>query len=119
MQPRVAGDVPEDKYYRAVYLMKRTLNDFVATLSSKCKIDPTRVVRTMRVPRKGVQVLLDDEAIRELPEAQDLTAEFHPVRSQSPMKREWDAGPTDVQVDGDISSTENVTSSRYELRLHY
>jgi hypothetical protein len=120
VQPRIAGRQPEDNYFRAVYLMERSLKELVTGIARKINIEPTRVTRTIRVNQKGLQILLDDEAVQAIPEQQDMTAEFQEtIPPQQSMKREWDAGPTDIQVDGDISVIENVHSTGYELRLLY
>jgi hypothetical protein len=99
--------------------MQRTLKDLVNGIAAKVNIEPTKVIRTVRIDRQGLQILFDDEAVRELPEGQDMTAEFHEITPQSPTKREWDAGPTDIQVDGDVGAIENVNSAGYELKLLY
>lgn len=119
VQPRLAGRQPDDNYFRAVYLMERTVKELVASIAMKIKIEPTKVTRTIRVNQKGLQILMDDDAVNRIPEQQDMTAEFHEIGTPPvhAMKREWDAGPTDIQVDGDISVTENVHSTGYELRL--
>lgn len=120
MQPRIAGKQPEDNYFRAVYLMERTVKALVSGIAMKLRIEPTKVARTIRINQKGLQILLDDEAVQEIPEQQDMTAEFHEIiPPQPPLKREWDAGPTDIQVDGDMPVIENVHSTGYELRLLY
>ena len=99
--------------------MQRSLKDFVNATATKCGIEPTRVTRTIRVSRNGLHVLMDDEAIHEMPEGQDMTAEFSELQSSGHKKlsREWDAGPTDIQVDGDLASTTNIPSLGYELKL--
>jgi hypothetical protein len=119
VQPRIAGRQPEDSYYRAVYVMERTVKALVSAIAMKINIEPTKVTRTVRVNQKGLQILMDDDAITGIPEQQDMTAEFHEIGTPPAhhLKREWDAGPTDIQVDGDISVTENVHSTGYELRL--
>lgn len=120
MQPRIAGRQPEDNYFRAVYLMERTLKELVTGIARKMNIEPTKVTRTIRVNQKGLQILLDDDAVQAIPEQQDMTAEFQEtLPPPQPVKREWDAGPTDIQVDGDINVIENVHSTGYELRLLY
>lgn len=119
VQPRVAGKTNNDHYHRAVYLMQRTLKDFTTAVAMKCNIEPTQVLRTVRISRQGLHVLFDDDCVSELPEAQDMTAEFveiHP-ESTSKFKREWDAGATDVQCDGDMTTTQNTASCSYELKL--
>lgn len=120
VQPRVAGRSSIDNFYRAIYLFRRTLKDFQDAAASKCNIDPADVVRTVRISRDGLQILFDDDCIRELPEGQDMTAEFcESTADEAAPKpsREWDAGSTDVQCDGDLVSAENVPSTGYELRL--
>lgn len=120
MQPRIAGKQPDDNYFRAVYVMERTLKELVAGIAGKINIEPTKVTRTIRVNQKGLQILLDDAGVQAIPEQQDMAAEFQEIIPPAqPMKREWDAGPTDIQVDGDISVIENVNSTGYELRLLY
>jgi hypothetical protein len=119
IQARVDGEPPKDNYYRAVYLMQRTLNDLNNGIAAKSNIEPSKILRTLRVNTKGISILMDDEAVVELPEGQDLIAEFQAVRSSSPMKREWDSGPTDVQVDGEIDTIQTKQSEGYELRLIY
>ncbi|TKA74666.1 hypothetical protein B0A49_05660 [Cryomyces minteri] len=117
IQPRIVGRPPEDNYYRAIYLMQRTLKDLVHSVATKCNIEPTQIFRTVRVNRSGVTIFFDDESVRELPEGQDLVAEFTEVQPHAPMKREWDAGPTDIQVDGDVGAVDAGNSAGYELRL--
>ncbi|KAL1602733.1 hypothetical protein SLS60_006154 [Paraconiothyrium brasiliense] len=120
VQPRIAGKQPDDNYFRAVYLMDRTLKELVAGIARKINIEPTKVTRTIRVNQKGLQILLDDSGVQAIPEQQDMAAEFQEIIPPAqPMKREWDAGPTDIQVDGDIGVIENVNSTGYELRLLY
>merc|ERR1712230_114832 len=119
VQPRFTGRVPEDNYYRAIYLMQRTLKDLVNGIASKCNVEPTKVLRTLRINKQGLNILLDDESVVELQEGQDMVAEFLEMRPHSPMKREWDSGPTDVQVDGDIDVATTVQSDGFELRLLY
>lgn len=119
VQPRVAGRQPDDNYFRAVYLMDRTVKELVAGIAMKIKMEPTKVTRTIRVNQKGLQILMDDDAVSRIPEQQDMTAEFHEIGTPPVhgMKREWEADPADIQVDGDIGVAETVHSTGYELRL--
>jgi hypothetical protein len=118
VQPRIAGKQPEDNYFRAVYVMDRTLKALVSGIAMKINIEPTMVTQTLRINQKGLHIIMDDETVQQIPEQQDMTAEFHPIKApQQPLKREWDAGATDIQVDGDLSVVENVNSTGYELRL--
>ncbi|PSK42577.1 Grainyhead-like protein 2 [Elsinoe australis] len=122
VKPRLAGEQSEDKYYRAIYLMQRTLRDFVMSLCLKVNIEPTQVMRTIRVTNKGMMVLFDDEDIVQMREGQDMTAEFVPVKApNSPVRpsRQWDSGATDIQVDGDLPTLNDHPSSGYELKLFF
>lgn len=116
VQPRVPGKPSPDNYHRAVYLMSRTYKDFVNAIALKCDIEPTNVIRTLRVSRNGLQVLFDDDCVRELPEGQDMTAEFvETAESPGLVGDAWN--DVDLQCDGDITTLHNVATSGYELRL--
>ena len=119
MQPRFPSKAPEDKFYRAVYLMQRSLRDFVAGVAAKSDLNSSQVVRAVHVNQTGLNILLDDEMVRELPEGQDMTAEFHALQARSTVKREWDAGPTDSQIDGDVVALATTSATAYELRLFF
>jgi hypothetical protein len=119
VQPRMVGRASTDGFYRAVYIYRRTLKDFTNALATKCNIEPTQVLRTVRIGPNDLPILFDDEDIRQLPEGQDMQAEFSEFQPGTPSRtrREWDAGPTDIQCDGDLPTVENVSSTGYELRL--
>ena len=97
--------------------MQRTLKDLVNGIAVKSGVEPSKILRTLRVNAKGLTIVIDDETVIQLPEGQDMIVEFHESKPQSPNKREWDAGPTDIQVDGDLDVVENVQSEGFELRL--
>ncbi|KUJ14774.1 uncharacterized protein LY89DRAFT_122111 [Mollisia scopiformis] len=110
-------DKPE--YYRAVYIMQRTLRDFTNAIASKWSLEPTKILRTLHVLDRGLQVEVDDDVIREMAEGQDIIMEIADVRS-SQVKREWEMS-IDVAVDSDnASGTQNVVQTEgYELRLMF
>jgi hypothetical protein len=115
----MGGRASTDGFYRAVYIYRRTLKDFTNALATKCNIEPTQVLRTVRIGPNDLPILFDDEDIRQLLEGQDMQAEFSEFQPGTPSRtrREWDAGPTDIQCDGDLPTVENVSSTGYELRL--
>lgn len=110
------------EYYRAVYLMQRTLKDFTSSIASKWNLEPTKIVRTLHILERGLQAEMDDDVIRELAEGQDIIMEIAELRNsaQSQPKREWEMS-VDVAVDSDnTSGTQNVVHSEgYELRLMF
>jgi len=111
MQP----EKPE--YYRAIYVNQRSLKDFNTAIALKWNMEPTKILRTLHVLDRGLQVEMDDDVIRELAEGQDLIMEIAEVHNTQP-KREWEMA-VDVAVDSDSASgTQTVVQSEgYELRL--
>jgi hypothetical protein len=104
------------EYYRAVYLMQRTLKDFTNSVALKWNLEPTKIKRTLHVLEKGLEVEVDDDVIRELSEGQDMIMEISQVDS-SQFKREWEMA-VDVAVDSDAGATQTVIHNNgYELRL--
>ncbi|TVY33146.1 Grainyhead-like protein-like protein [Lachnellula subtilissima] len=105
------------EYYKAVYLMQRTLKDFTNSIAAKWNMEPTRILRTIHVLDRGLEVEMDDDVIGELTEGQDLIMEITEIQGQ--VKREWEM--SDVSVDSDNpSGTQNVIQSEgYELRLMF
>jgi hypothetical protein len=115
----VAGQQPKDNYFRAIYLMQRTLKDLVNGVAVKSGVEPSKVLRTLRVTQQGLNILMDDDTVLEIPEGQDMVADFVESKPQSPTQREWDSGANDIQVDGDLSVLHNVQTEGFELRLLY
>ena len=119
---RDSAQPDKHEYYRAVYLMQRTLKDFTNSVASKWNLEPTKILRTLHVLERGLQVEMDDDVIRELAEGQDLIMEIAEVQNSPPLqsKREWEMS-VDVAVDSDIASgTQNVIHTEgYELRLMF
>ena len=114
---------PEKRqFYRAVYLMQRTLKDFTNSIASKWNLEPTKIMRALHVTERGLQVELDDDVIRELSEGQDLIMEIVEVKNPAPsqVKREWEMS-LDVAVDSDnATGTQNVVHTEgYELHLMF
>ncbi|KAL9120011.1 MAG: hypothetical protein Q9187_003433 [Circinaria calcarea] len=112
---RVSGKTPVDGYYRAVYLMQRTVRDLIHSIAAKCEVDCNRVQRVLRINSKGLKIMVDDEVVRELPESQDMSVEFAEVDSDGPMKQE--PGP----VSGSASLPEQFVPNAFlkamEMRL--
>ncbi|KAF2429549.1 CP2 transcription factor family protein-like protein [Tothia fuscella] len=119
VQPRFVGKPQDDMYYRAIYIMQHTLKDLVNGIAMKCNVEATKVLRTIRINKQGLNILLDDDTVREMPEGQDMVAEFNEITPSSPMRREWDTKPADIVVDGDIDVATTIQSEGYELRLLY
>lgn len=70
---------PQTRYHRAVYLTERTTSDLADKIAQKQRISPDRIVRIVHISQTGLQVQVDDDLVRELPEGQDMAAEFAEV----------------------------------------
>ncbi|KAK2754041.1 hypothetical protein FQN54_007210 [Arachnomyces sp. PD_36] len=101
-----AGGNDNDGYYRAVYLSQRTARDLVDRISEKCQIDPTRIIRAVRI-QNGRKIMVDDDVVRQLPEGQDMVVEISGANNRSPLM------PKDV----DMTGTEYPTPPSVELKL--
>ena len=95
---KVKGGSPEDDYYRAVYLMARTVDDLVRSITTKCQVEPSRILRTIRVNSKGLKIMVDDEVVQELPEGQDMAVEFSTMDSTSHYKQEPGQAPLEMRL---------------------
>jgi hypothetical protein len=119
---RDASQPEKHEYYRAVYLMQRTLKDFTNSIASKWNLEPTKIMRSLHVLNHGLQIEMDDDVIRELAEGQDIIMEIVEVKNTgtSQAKREWEMS-IDVAVDSDnATGTQNVVHTEgYELRLMF
>ena len=99
---------PASNYYRAVYLMARTVEDLVRSIGAKCQVETSRINRILRVNPKGLEIMVDDEVVRELPEGQDMTVVFNDIVSD-----------TRTVTDGDITPTRQSDLGALEMRLLY
>ncbi|KAK3942060.1 Grainyhead-like protein 2 [Diplogelasinospora grovesii] len=106
--------------HRAIYLMQQTLQEFVARVAAKWGFEASKVVRTVHVLPRGLEVELDDDVIQELPEGQDMMLEITEVGNTSgPVKREWEMA---VDAPGEPETTSPPSSASqggYELRLTF
>ncbi|RMJ24456.1 CP2 transcription factor [Aspergillus sp. HF37] len=69
---RFAG---EQNFYRAIYLMERTVQELAEKLSAKRQIDPKYIVHVLHINKNGLPVVVDDDVVRELPEGQTMTVD--------------------------------------------
>jgi len=108
-----------EDYYRAVYLMQRTVKDLINGICSKCDVDSSRVTRVTRVNPKGLNIMVDEDVVRELQEGQDMVVEFSEQEYDRPIKPEWESESAEIMVDGDIGHIDATTSSGVEMKLIY
>jgi hypothetical protein len=102
--------------------MQRTLKDFTNAIAAKWNIEPTKIIRALHVLDRGLEVVIEDDVIRELAEGQDIIMEIAEVHNSgySQLKGEWEMS-VDVVVDSDnAGDAQNVVhTDGYELRLMF
>ncbi|OAG35523.1 hypothetical protein AYO21_10331 [Fonsecaea monophora] len=108
------------EYYRAIYLLQRTVKDLVNNIAAKFQIDPHRVTQVTHVNSRGLRIIVDEDVVRELPEGQDMIVEFTPLDADQPVKQEFIApAATEVVVDSELPLTESLVSDPLEMWLNY
>ena len=112
---KVPGDTPGEDYYRAVYLMERTVKDLITNIAMKCGVDPAHVTRTLRVNARGLKIMVDDEVVRELPEGQDMIVEFAEVNASTGFKQEAGSGASTPKATQ--TPSKSVSNGALEMRL--
>ena len=88
------------------------------TITRESVLDAAKVMRTVHVLERGLEVEMDDDVIAELAEGQDMVLDVVEVGSSaSRPKEEWDMA-VDIPA-AESSSMRTVTQSGYELRLTF
>ena len=85
---KVGGKDLDGDYYRAVYLMEKTLHNLIRSITAKCEVDPSNVQRTLRINDRGVKIIVDDEVVGEFSEGQDMRVEFDEIDVSSAVNQD-------------------------------
>ena len=92
----------KSSYHRAIYLSKRTREEFNGRVASKWGIEPSQVLHSIRVIQGGLEIEMDDDVIRELKEGQDMRLEVEEVIDQpTQAKHGWEMGANETGEDSD------------------
>ncbi len=97
--------------------MQRTVRDLVNAISEKFQVDPTCVMRVTHLNSRGLQIIVDEEVVRELPEEQDMIVEFSKIHHEQPVKSETTGA--EIMVDGDVGLIDNMYTDGLEMWLNY
>lgn len=76
-------ETQKDDYYRAISLCERTVKDLMDKISFKRPIDVRSVSRILLVNKGGVNIMVDDDVVRELPDGQDMDVEISEIADTS------------------------------------
>ena len=101
------------EYYRAIYLMQRTVKDLINNISTNCHIDPYRVTQVTRLNSRGLHNIVDEDVIRELPEGQEMPRMLKVLSAPMPIAQE-----TRATGDKCIANRASLTRA-WSIRLKY
>lgn len=118
---RKPSGTDKNEYHKAVYLMQRSIGEFVTRVASKWNLDANRVARVVHSLPNGLEVEMDDDVIRELSEGQDMYLEIVELNGpKQPVKREWEMSLDDAPgEDDDEAAPATLQQNGYELRLAF
>jgi hypothetical protein len=100
--------------------MQRTVKDLVDGISDKFQVDPARVTQVTHINSRGLQIVVDEDVVRELPEGQDMIVEFASAQIDQPVKHEL-ANPasTEAIADSELGIFDTAISDPLEMWLNY
>jgi hypothetical protein len=78
-----------EEYRQAVYIMKREAKDVIATISAKCKFDPTSIFQVVNIIQSWPSIKVDDNLAHELPKCHDMVLDLSRMMALL-LRREWD-----------------------------
>lgn len=106
-------------YYRAVYLAKRTVKHLIDGISDKFGVDSERVTRVTHINSKGLQIIVDDDVVREVPEGQDMIVEFSGIKGETQTKPDPDSTLLAVAADDEQLLPDSLALDPLEMWLNY
>ena len=100
--------------------MQRTVKDLVDGISDKFQVDPARVTQVTHINSRGLQIVVDEDVVRELPEGQDMIVEFASTQIDQPVRNEL-ANPasTEAIMGNELGIFDAVISDPLEMWLNY
>ena len=75
MKPSLAWQAHHDDNYRAIYLQERTLRELVRAIAIKCGVEPSSIIRTIRV-NDHISITAEDDMVEQMREQQDFLADL-------------------------------------------
>lgn len=83
---------PFNDIYYAVYVPALSANALSMAIATKMGIDPTSIIRTIIINKRGLRFALDDEVAKKMPEKQDMRVAVRDIEFQA-------EGSIDMAVD--------------------
>ena len=109
-----SSESDKPSYHRAVYLAKRTIEEFTSKIAIKGGIDPTKVVRMLCSVQGGPEVEMDQDVFGKLREGQDMRLRIEEIREAAkPAKRE-----REIPIDDNNANEEPISATSRSFALH-
>ena len=100
--------------------MQRTVKDLVNGISDKFQIDPARVTQVTHINSRGLQIVVDEDVVRELPEGQDMIVEFASTQIDELVKDDLvNPASTEAITDNELALFDAAISDPLEMWLNY
>lgn len=85
-------------HHYAIYLVNRTSLELKEKLARKVQVDPSLITHIFRENSRGLAVMVDDNVVRHLPEAQIMTADIRVVSLTEVTSSAFNPCPVEVKL---------------------
>lgn len=111
-------DSGEAVYHRAIYLMKRTLEELNSCIARKWGLEPSNIARSILETRDGIEIEIDDDVVRELKEGQVMSLRLEGIgeAEQRLAAQDWNEA-ADGAGDGTTKDRSAMVPHGLVLRL--
>jgi hypothetical protein len=92
-----------------VYLIKREAKALLTSIAAKYSFEPTQFLQMIHVNQKGLKIIVDDDFVRELPEAQAMILQFSRITSTTEKRKRVNAA--EAILDSEGGAIRNVIDS--------
>jgi hypothetical protein len=91
--------------------MQRTVRHLTEAISEKFQVDPNSVLRVTHQNARGLQIIVDEDVVRELAEEQEMIVEFAKPAGSSAVKSET--------TGDELDSCDQMFEDGLEMWLNY
>lgn len=77
-----SNDPSSDRRYRAIYITERTVHGLAEKISKKYLLKPNCISQILYITRAGIEILVDDDFVREMAEGQPMEVSIDPIACQ-------------------------------------
>ncbi|KAI5789818.1 CP2 transcription factor-domain-containing protein [Pyronema domesticum] len=116
----VVPNAPEkQQYHRAVYLQQRTATCLANSIATKCGVDPATVFRTVHITPRNLSIMIDDDFVAQMAEAQDMKVQLKEIIEDSTMSspEDWRSSSPDAINGSHHNGGDSNGAKKWELQL--